>query len=182
MASNRDARGRYKKPKLNVCRRKPDLPIEIEHNYSSGHMCLGDGCNNKNCPFVNEKVARDGWKQGRRIVEFDILLSNLKSCKFCLLGPIPLTYYNVVDEMQRGLGGYLYVRCQNEHCGKVNNVAYGSTYHEHNKTGMPCFTVNTKLGTGMFVDITEFLCYYCFDQVITSQSRHNRTSTFYVYI
>ena len=81
-------------------------------------------------------------------MEFDVLLSALKSCKKCKLGPVPLTYDSVVGELQKGLGGFLYVRCQNSECGEVNIVPYGSMYHEQNKRGMGCFSINTKLGTG----------------------------------
>ena len=84
---------------------------------------------------------------GRRIVDFGVLLSALSSCKFCKLGPIPLTFYSVFGELKKGLGGYLYVKCQNLDCNQVNIVPYGKTHHMKKK-GTPCFSVNTKLGTG----------------------------------
>jgi len=61
---------------------------------------------------------------------------------------VPLTVYNVLGEQKKGLSGFLYVRCQNVDCESVNRVAYGKT-HRNKQRGMPCFTANTKLGTGM---------------------------------
>ena len=60
--------------------------------------------------------------------------------------------YNVVGERQRGLGGYLYVVCQNPSCMAVNRVAYGKTHHQKKK-GMPCFVVSTKLGMSEYLFI-----------------------------
>jgi len=82
-------------------------------------------------------------------VEFDVLLTGLKTCKFCGLGPVPLTLYSVVGELQRGLGGFLYVRCSNIDCEQVNIVPYGKTHRQGKTKGIPCFVANTKLGTGM---------------------------------
>ena len=84
-------------------------------------------------------------------MEWDVLLENLRFCKECGLGPVPLTHSSVKGELQKGLGGYLYVKCGNVDCGYVNRAAYGKTYCEpstKNSSGMPCFVVNTKLGTG----------------------------------
>ena len=115
--------------------------IEIEHNYVSGHICNSNMCDSNSGPCqhpaypsnyygLGKSVKREGWKKGRRVIEFGILLRNLLTCKFCMLGPIPLTYHNIVGELQQGLGGYLYVLCQNSQCMKVNCVAYGATYYE----------------------------------------------------
>ncbi|XP_061170366.1 uncharacterized protein LOC133179689 [Saccostrea echinata] len=66
------------------------------------------------------------------------------------MGPIPLYAENAIGERRRGLGGYLYVVCMNPECGEVNMVPYGKTHRQKDKrTGMPCFVVNTKLGTAM---------------------------------
>ena len=115
-------------------------------------MCDEGKCKDSNCPLDNNislpnSVSRSGWRVGRRIVELEILLSALSSCKFCRLGPIPLTLFNIIGELKKGLGGYLYVKCQNAECNGVNIVPYGKTHHMKQK-GSPCFAVNTKLGTG----------------------------------
>ncbi|XP_060572015.1 uncharacterized protein LOC132730175 [Ruditapes philippinarum] len=86
------------------------------------------------------------WKNGRRLVEFDVLLTNLRLCKSCRHGPVPFIENNICGELQQGLSGYLYVRCSD--CGYVNRVAHGKT-HRVKRKGMPCFDVNTKLGTAM---------------------------------
>ena len=63
--------------------------------------------------------------------------------------PVPLTYNNIIGEMRRGLSDYLYVKCQNPDCGEINHVPDGKTHRfRKTKPGMPCFDVNTKLGTG----------------------------------
>ncbi|XP_052695763.1 uncharacterized protein LOC128174187 [Crassostrea angulata] len=42
--------------------------------------------------------------------------------------------------------------CSNTDCRYINKVAYGKTHHIR-KRGMPCFSVNTKLGTAMIDSI-----------------------------
>ncbi|KAH3811826.1 hypothetical protein DPMN_140241, partial [Dreissena polymorpha] len=54
--------------------------------------------------------------------------------------------YNIVGELQNGLSGFVYVVCENPDCREVNRVAYGKQHHLKIR-GMPCFDVNTKLGT-----------------------------------
>jgi hypothetical protein len=85
-----------------------------------------------------------------KVGDMDEELLNWKFyCSECFLGPIPLTIHTVVGELKKGLGGYLYVRCQNVDCGHINIAPYGKTRHQKDRTvGMPCFDVNTKLGTG----------------------------------
>lgn len=75
--------------------------------------------------------------------------SELKVCKNCRLGPIPLTFHNIIWELQKELTGYLYVACQNLECGHINIVPYGHT-NRVKKPEAPCYVVNTKLGTGKF--------------------------------
>ncbi|KAL4220167.1 hypothetical protein ACF0H5_020576 [Mactra antiquata] len=53
-----------------------------------------------------------------------------------------------MDELKRGLSGYLYVKCSYQECGHVNKVPYGKI-HRVKGTGAPCFVVNTKLGTAL---------------------------------
>ena len=70
-------------------------------------------------------MDKQGWKDGRKIVEFGVL----RHCQKCKLDLVPLTYDNVVGELKKGLGGYLYVICQNYDCGHINYVPYGKTHH-----------------------------------------------------
>lgn len=136
----RNKKGRFSKRKPIIRRKK--LLIN-DHPY-----CVND--------VAGSQVENSGsgidesWKLGRRLVEWEVLLENLKYCKKCKLGPVPLTINTIQGELQKGLGGYLYVKCENPDCEFINRAAYGKTYHqtaEHR--GMPCFAVNTKLGTGM---------------------------------
>ena len=165
---NRNKLGQFtsnsKRTHRHKTQRKNDTCIKIDHNYVGGHMCSGISCKSPDCltPVLAKLkgVDFDGWREGRRIVEWLVLLENLKFCHSCKLGPVPLTLYNVVGERQRGLGGYLYVVCQNPSCMAVNRVAYGKTHHQKKK-GMPCFVVNTKLG------MSEYLfCYLRLIRVI----------------
>ena len=125
--------------------------IITDHNYVGNHVCPGRStCTTKGCPYNCHfnGVDRDGWRHGRRIVEWEALLSNLETCKECHLGPIPLTINSIIGERQRGLGGYLYVMCQNPDCMAINRAATGKTHRQKAGAGMPCFDVNTKLGIG----------------------------------
>lgn len=140
----RDKRGRFTRPP-STRRKKTDQRVIIDHNYAIGHMCSDSNCEEK--LKLPDNASRYSWKVGRRVIEFDCLLSGLKFYQGCLLGPVPLTYDSVVGELKRGLGGYLYVMCSNTDCRYINKVAYGKTHHIR-KRGMPCFSVNTKLETG----------------------------------
>jgi len=55
-----------------------------------------------------------------------------------------------VGELQRGLGGFLYLRCLNIDCEQVNIVSMKNQRPGKTK-GIPCFVANTKLGTGIHV-------------------------------
>ncbi|XP_065929397.1 uncharacterized protein [Magallana gigas] len=135
----RDKKGRFA---ANKKKRVVSVPryVRNEHSYTSANISRTDQ--------PEHAEGDDNWKEGRRIVEFGVLLSNLRHCEACRLGPVALTYDSVVGELQKGLGGYLYVKCSNNDCNHVNRVPYGST-HRVKKLGMPCFAVNTKLGTAM---------------------------------
>ena len=121
----RDPSGRYAK-KNAVRKKRIRSSIQIEHNYCVGSVCDGNECRDDLCamhpPLKSKNIRADGWKFGRRVVELDVLLSSLKYCRACRLGPVPLTYYNIVGEKKRGLGGYIYVKCQNVDCGEINCV------------------------------------------------------------
>lgn len=147
---SRDIHGRFRK----IISKNENVYVENDHNFGTAHMCVGVGCPMASCPLYNnirlgKYASREGWKKGRRIMELGVLLSELKVCKKCRLGPVPLTFHNIIGELQKGLAGYLYVACQNPECGHINMVPYGQT-HRVKKTGAPCFVVNTKLGTGKY--------------------------------
>jgi len=121
--------------------------VLIDHNFGVGHTCNLPKCLLNECPLSNninygKNVSRDGWKTGRRIVELEVLLRSLQSCKAGRLGPVPLTYDIVVGELQRGLGEYLYVKCSNIECAGINIVPYGKTHRAPKSKGNPSFDVN----------------------------------------
>ena len=148
----RDDRGRFES-KSSKKKAPPKKRRKIhDHDYYGRHICDGKDsqqCSDTDCPLTNNisgKHVDRNWKEGRRVVDFFVLLSALQSCKFCRLGPVPLTIFNILGELKKGLSGYLYVKCMNPDCGKINLAPYGKT-HRQKKRGMPCFAVNTKLGT-----------------------------------
>ena len=129
---------RQPRPLSKDIKRKSGLNRSLkEHDY-----CVG-----RSYKSSEDHVINENWKHGRRLVEFDVLFSNLEFCKFCRLGPVALSPKTVFGELQKILGGYLYVRCENSECNKLNTVPYGKT-HRSKTMGMPCFAINTKLGTG----------------------------------
>jgi len=89
----------------------------------------------------------ENWTKNRGIRSSSPVL---ESCKACRLGPVTLTYDSVVGELQRGLWGYLYVKCSNIECAEINIVPYGKTHRTPGSKGILSFAVNTKLGTGNF--------------------------------
>ena len=165
----RDRRGRYRKNVIKTL--KLDKSIIFEHNYCSGTLCNESSCKKSKCVTCNNDVPahvnKESWKVGRRLIEMKCLLESLTSCSECGLGPIPLTKFTIVGERKLGLGGYYYVRCQNPECHHVNRAPYGKVHHQkHKKHGMPCFDVNTKLGSGMYnfsasyIQLCLLLCWY----------------------
>lgn len=161
--ASRDNRGRYLSVKLKK-KRVLRNNIVVDHNYCGVNEICDDGTCKKECSIVKHAgipncASRDSWRSGRRVIELGVLLEGLRFCGFCRLGPIPLTLYNVVGELRKGLGGYLYVRCENPECQEVNRVAYGKT-HRLRKAGMPCFAANTKLGIGTLTIILFFFKYF----------------------
>ena len=135
----RDRRGRFAscKKKTTPHKSETSYDVRVDHSYVT-------------TDFVEVESSRtvdDSWKEGRRVVEFAVLVEGLKFCKLCRLGPIPLSMENVIGELKKGLGGYLYVKCLNIDCGHVNCVAYGKLV-KGSKQGASSFAVNTKLGTG----------------------------------
>ncbi|KAL4222716.1 hypothetical protein ACF0H5_018757 [Mactra antiquata] len=91
--------------------------VILVHNYASGKM------------IDESQHPEDGeWRIGRIVMELGVLLDALRFCEECGLGPVPLTVYSVVNELKRGLSGYLYVKCSYEECGHVNKVPYGKTH------------------------------------------------------
>ncbi|XP_053390150.1 uncharacterized protein LOC128553063 [Mercenaria mercenaria] len=148
----RDVQGKFRKSFKGTRKRKKETVI-VDHNYCTGNRS-DTAIENPDVEQVKlpKSVDKQGWKEGRRIVEFGVLLSKLKYYQKCRLGPVPLTYDNILGELKKGLSGYLYVRCQNDDCGHVNLVPYGKTHRGNSaksQSGMHCFAVNTKLGTAM---------------------------------
>lgn len=143
----RDSKGRFSSK--NKPRKQRKIASLKEHSYSTV-------ANNRSSQTVtSDSLAKNNnlWKEGRKLIELDVLLENLRFCQKCFLGPVPLTIYSIKGELPKGLGGYFYVQCGNHDCGYINTVAYGKTYREpgtENRQGMGSFAVNTKLGIGMY--------------------------------
>ncbi|XP_052777814.1 uncharacterized protein LOC128215134 [Mya arenaria] len=149
--AERDEHGRFYKRKSPKKVVKRDKKVLFDHNYTNTFNCDAGDCIKSQCNAdghidLPQNVDRSGWRIGRRLVEVGFLLEQLQYCCECRLGP--LTFDNMVGELKKGLGGYLYVRCQNHDCLAINRVPYGKT-HRVKKRGMPCFAANTKLGTAM---------------------------------
>jgi len=126
-------------------RRKCNSNIVIEHNYAT--------CNNsseESAPKLGKSVSKDGWREGRRVWCFAGTVEILPILSVGAGAP----YF--LQCCRRAAEGARWVRCQNHDCGEVNCVPYGKTYRQKSGKGMPCFAVNTKLGTGVY-NIYSFL-------------------------
>ena len=154
----RNSRGQFSRknqPTVVTSRQINVETVKIDHNYDgNAHICMADATGCPDCCPGIEKLQKSkkintsaSWSSGRRLVEFSVLMENLRCCQTCLLGPLLLSHQTVKGEMKCGLGGYLYVQCTA--CLELNRVAYGSTHKTTpNAKGMPSFSVNTKLGAG----------------------------------
>ncbi|CAG2230313.1 UAP1 [Mytilus edulis] len=94
-----------------------------------------------------EEVSNEGkqtrssedWREGRRIVELDVLATGLRACLKCGL---PLQLGHTIDIQTYGLGCLLKVQCFNTICMHVNSVPTGK---RHDRV----WDVNSKLATAL---------------------------------
>ena len=89
------------------------------------------------------------------MVELQIIINQLKSgCKDCRL---PLNLCQAQGVLPRGLGGWLYIFCDNPACKAINKVAIGKQHNrlsivkdiEKKRSGYKIFYINTKAAGGM---------------------------------
>ena len=94
MASyTRDASGKFAKSQLGR-RKEKKYRILIEHNYMTDLCKNEDDAIGINTPVdleLPKSVAKNGWKEGRRVVEFRVLLSKLRYCQKSRLGLVRMT-------------------------------------------------------------------------------------------
>lgn len=88
----------------------------------------------------------------RLVVELGIIVKQLKDgCSQCHL---QLNLCNAKGVFPRGLGGWLYIYCENPACMKMNRISIGKqhrTKRQENKKprGYATFDINTKAASGM---------------------------------
>ena len=100
--SDRDKVGQFQKRMKR--KNQSEASVLIDQHNDLANMCAGETGESDDCPFddrtnlaINE--SRSSRKERRRILEFGVLLSNLKSRSYCKLGHIPLTYDNEIGEI-----------------------------------------------------------------------------------
>ncbi|XP_070542849.1 uncharacterized protein [Ptychodera flava] len=93
------------------------------------------------------RQSLQSWREGRRIVELDILAEGLECCKHCACGPLSLQ--SCFKETKYGLGSLLYLKCR--YCDSTNCVRTGKGHRSPLKcvSGSQIWDVNTKAGTAM---------------------------------
>ncbi|KAK3099978.1 hypothetical protein FSP39_012810 [Pinctada imbricata] len=91
------------------CVRSPEIEVEtqIEHHHAPIHE------------------GSDYWREGRRIVELDVLANALSGCVKC---GQPLQLCNATDIANYGLSAILKIPCYNPTCHHVNNVPTGKRH------------------------------------------------------
>ncbi|XP_070538473.1 uncharacterized protein [Ptychodera flava] len=87
----------------------------------------------------------DDWREGRRIVELDVLAKGLEHCFHCSL---PLSLSSCVGDKKFMLGCMLYIQCDNPACAAINYVPLGKRHKDPNTKGV-VWDINTKLGAAM---------------------------------
>ena len=139
----RDYRGRFRKTKPKRAKRS----VIIDHNYASGFICQEKSCTKESCPVEGKFHEKEHCPEGRRKVEFSVLLEAFQDCDKCRLGPVPLTLYSIKGETKKGLGGYLKVQCQHPDCCHVNTLPYGKTYRDKKTRAWKTCTRAGQCGT-----------------------------------
>ena len=113
----------------------PDLS-NVQHE----EVCFASGDED----FLDENVYTGGqWKEGRVVVDLDVLLNSL-DCQKCSL---PLDPKACLGLHPNGVTGYIYIKCFNVACNNINRIPLGKT-HRSAKTGPAIFDVNSKLPSG----------------------------------
>lgn len=89
-------------------------------------------------------VPEESWLDGRRIVEFGVLIKYLEKCSWC---ENRLSLCNIIGETRHGLGSIFTIKCGL--CGKENAVLTGKRHcASPNTSSEKCFDINTKLAAG----------------------------------
>ncbi|XP_056006937.1 DNA polymerase III PolC-type-like [Ostrea edulis] len=89
-------------------------------------------------------TSRSDWRDGRRIVELDVIAKNLEECRRC---GQPLHLSDCVGKTRFGLAQIPQVQCRYSECRLVNDVPTGKK-HQTEKGGK-AWDINTKLAAGM---------------------------------
>ncbi|XP_063407854.1 uncharacterized protein LOC134691329 [Mytilus trossulus] len=110
-----------------------------DHNYFSiPNISNATREEEVSCEGKQTRSSED-WREGRRIVELDVLATGLRACLKCGL---PLQLGHTIDIQTYGLGCLLKVQCFNTICMHVNSVPTGK---RHDRV----WDVNSKLATAL---------------------------------
>ena len=93
----------------------------------------------------------------RLVIELGHVIEKLKAgCKQC---KIPLNLCSTKEVQTRGLGGWLYITCDNQVCSVVNRISLGKQHRQScnemdnpfnlSPSGNAIFDINTKAASGM---------------------------------
>lgn len=96
-------------------------------------------------PILEKTSSDETWKEGRRIVEFEVLSKGLM-CENC---KTPIHLSDIISETLSGLASILTVKCFK--CGTLTKVPTGKRHRLPNERGPGRFDMNTKLAAGMFI-------------------------------
>ena len=144
--------------KQNVSESKNVDDVEIQDLDSENISCEGLDVHEEQI-YATPELPKNIKPIGncRLIVELDHIIMQLnRGCKKC---EIPLNMCSAKGVLTRGLGGWLYITCDNPACAVVNKVSIGKQ-HRRNSTGSnnpfnvspsgnAIFDVNTKAASGM---------------------------------
>jgi hypothetical protein len=104
--------------------------------------------------LLNSNINDYGFLEGRRVVEFQVMIEGLKKCYEC---ENELSLTNIKSETKYGLGSLLHIECA--WCSADNAVPTGKRHKTSNhQTGTRCFDINTKLAAGKLVFIIPLYC------------------------
>ena len=132
--------------------------VNHDHNYVNSEMLNKHDMSldiheeevNLSSPLPKSAIPIDSY---RLVIELGHIIKQLKAgCTMC---QIPLNICSAKGVLPRGLGGWIYITCDNPACFIMNKISMGK---QHKKTvsnkdcstrGYAIFYVNTKVASGM---------------------------------
>ncbi|KAK3108332.1 hypothetical protein FSP39_005757 [Pinctada imbricata] len=144
--STMSTRPRSKKGRFRSKKQQSKVDLFIKNNVDREKTTRGDDCSEESANDDNSEHIT--WRDGRRVVEFGVLIDELKAgCRFC---DQPISLVDLTSELRYGLGSLLSVKCKNDH---INLIPTGKRHFRAKSDSLKAreqaWEINDKLAFGI---------------------------------